>query len=164
MVSNCRLWLAARLSCGWAGFHGPWFLLPSCRDEGSGLAGCECLQPGDGVGDLGYPWPPGGEAQAEPTAAADDPAGLPIAAAATGVWVPSGGRGRSARAWRSRPGVRRPGRRSGTRSGSGHIRAAAGTAGRCLWRSGSGPRTGHGAGGVVRGRRAARSGQRWRTR
>jgi hypothetical protein len=46
----------------------------------------------------------------------------------------------------SRPAARRPGRRSRTRSGSGHSRAGAGCAGRCPWRSGSGPRTGPGGG------------------
>ena len=52
--------------------------------------------------------------------------------------VPSGGPDRSGRASRSRRADHWPGPRSRTRSGSGRSRAAAGSAGRCPSRSGSG--------------------------
>ena len=78
--------------------------------------------------------------------------------AAAAAWVPRRGRGRPGRASASRPAARRPSPPARTRSGSGRSRAAAGCAGRCPWRSGSGPRTGPGGGDAVPGPRAARSG------
>ncbi len=40
-----------------------------------GSARRRCLQPAEGGGDPGCPWPPGGEAEAKPAAAADDASG-----------------------------------------------------------------------------------------
>jgi hypothetical protein len=55
-------------------------------------AGCHCLEPADGGGDLGCPWPPGGEAESEPATAADDPAGRGEQSQPQAFWFPAAGR------------------------------------------------------------------------
>ena len=68
------------------------------------------------------------------------------------------------RAAGSRPAARRPGPRSRTKAGCGRTPSAAGSAARCPWRSGPGPRSGPGGGAAVPGPRAGLSWRRWRTR
>ena len=71
------MWSAWLPGCraGWAGFHGPRvsFLVDEAVSGWS--AGCEGVEPADAGGDLVCPGPAGGDAEPEPSAAADDAPG-----------------------------------------------------------------------------------------
>jgi hypothetical protein len=84
---------------------------PTLR-RSSWSAGREELQAGDRRGDQTGPGPALGAAAAADQAAGDGEQAQPA------VWVPSGGRARSAPASASRPAARRPGTRSRTTAGS----------------------------------------------
>ena len=150
---------------GWAGFHGP----AGCPFWSQGLVAAG--QPGARACSRVIAvviWlaqgQRGGEAEPQAAAAADEAPGGGEDPQPQPLGFPAAGGAGAGRASASRRAVRRPARRSRTRSGSGRSRAGAGCAGRCPWRSGSGPRTGPGGGGAAPGRRAARPWCWWRSR
>ncbi len=138
---------------GWVGPHGPAgvsFLVVGMVSAGQ--PGARGLEAGDRGGDLCRPGPAGGEAEPLAAAAADEVPGAGEEPQPQPFWFPlAAGPARASICVRAR--------RSHASATISHHSGfwskpwRGGCAARCPWRSGSGPRTWPGAGGVVPGRR-----------